>query len=244
MKKAVARYEEIAGVKINFEKNEGLRLGAWWGSILLPGPFRWSDELIRILGVWFGLGLQLERNWLEEQEKLEAQVLTSKTFVLKWQSGGVRRVHLPLDLLPLVCTSSAWRASAGAETFPLQNALGRSTVDGWLTGLLSKSVQRGFECAWPRKPLVRWKTGLLGPILVVGHGVRNVFSRLKSDPKAESRRKLKGKATFVCECHKALRDLPGSHDPYRPRKGPYGELVVCSASAGRWRRFARIEIKR
>ena len=71
MKKVVARYEQIAGDKINFDKSEGLRLDAWMGGVLLPGHFRWSDGPIRILGVWFGLGLQLERNWSEVQANVD-----------------------------------------------------------------------------------------------------------------------------------------------------------------------------
>ncbi len=59
VKKAVSEYERIAGAKVNFDKSEGLRLGAWRGSNTLPGPFRWSDGPVRILGVWFGPGLQL-----------------------------------------------------------------------------------------------------------------------------------------------------------------------------------------
>ena len=45
------------------------------GCVPLPGLFRWSDGPIRILGVWFGPGLQLERNWLEVRAKVEAQVV-------------------------------------------------------------------------------------------------------------------------------------------------------------------------
>ena len=59
VKKAVARYERMAGA-INFDKSEGLRLGSWRGSDLLLKPFR-------NLEVWFGPGLQLERNWSEVQ---------------------------------------------------------------------------------------------------------------------------------------------------------------------------------
>ena len=60
VKEAVVRYEKVAGAKFNFDKSEGLRLGFWIGSVPLPGPFRWSDGPVRILGVWFGPGLQLE----------------------------------------------------------------------------------------------------------------------------------------------------------------------------------------
>ena len=74
MKKAVGEYERIARAKVNFDKSEGLRLGAWRGSDTIPGPFHWSDGPICILGVWFGPDLQLERNWSEVQAKLNAQV--------------------------------------------------------------------------------------------------------------------------------------------------------------------------
>ena len=35
-KKAVSEYERILGAKVNFDKSEGLRLGAWRGSDTLP----------------------------------------------------------------------------------------------------------------------------------------------------------------------------------------------------------------
>ena len=56
------------------------------------------------------------------------------------------------------------------------------------------------------------------------------FPRLKSDPKAEGRRKPLGETLFVRECRKTLRNLLGSSDLSRPRKELYRELVVGSAS--------------
>ena len=55
VKKAVAKPKEIAGAGINFDKSVGLRLGTRRGSVPLPGPFRWSDELVFSLGVCFGM---------------------------------------------------------------------------------------------------------------------------------------------------------------------------------------------
>ena len=109
VKEAVVEYERIAGAKVNFDKSEGLRLGAWRGSNTLPGPFRWSDGPSRILGVWFGPDLQLERNWSEVQTKVNAQVgiWLSRRLSLKGRVGGVRHVRLPSDPLPIGCTSSA-----------------------------------------------------------------------------------------------------------------------------------------
>ena len=74
VKEAVVEYERIAGAKVNFDKSEGLRLGAWTGSNTLSGPFRWSHGPIRILGLWFGPDLQPERNWSEVHDKVNAQV--------------------------------------------------------------------------------------------------------------------------------------------------------------------------
>ena len=98
VKKVVKTYEEVAGAKINFDKSEDLRLGAWRGGVPLPGPFRWSDGLTHILRVWFGPSLQLERNWLEVLAKVEAQVDTWLRMCLSLKS---RRRCVP-------CTSSPW----------------------------------------------------------------------------------------------------------------------------------------
>ena len=76
VKKAVGEYGRIAETKANFDKSECLQLGAWRGSDTLPGPFRWSDGPVYILGVWFRPDLQLERNWSEVQANMNAQVGT------------------------------------------------------------------------------------------------------------------------------------------------------------------------
>ena len=44
VKKAVARYEQIAGdQQINFDKSECLQFGAWRGGIRLSGLFHWNN---------------------------------------------------------------------------------------------------------------------------------------------------------------------------------------------------------
>ena len=50
------------------------------------------------------------------------------------------------------------------------------------------------------------------------------FPHLKSDAKAEGRRKPLGEALFFCECRKALRNLLESSDLSRPRKQLYREV--------------------
>ena len=103
VKEAVVEYERIAGAKVNFDKSEGLRLGAWRGSNTLPGPFRWSDGPIRILGVWFGPDLQLERNWSEVHAKLNAQVeiWLSRRLSLKGRAEAYAAYVFPLILYQL-----------------------------------------------------------------------------------------------------------------------------------------------
>ena len=107
MKKAVSEYERIAGAKVNFDKSEGLRLGAWRSSDTLLGPFRWSDGPVRILGVCFGPDLQLERNWSEVQAKVNAQVRIwlSRRLSLKGRAKACAVYVFPLILyrLPKAC---------------------------------------------------------------------------------------------------------------------------------------------
>ena len=74
VKKAVGEYERIARAKVNFDKSEDLRLGAWRGSDTLPGTFRCSDGPVCILEVWFGPDLQRQRNRSDVEAKVNAQV--------------------------------------------------------------------------------------------------------------------------------------------------------------------------
>ena len=60
--------------------------------------------------------------------------------------------------------------------------------------------------------------------------MRDVFSRFKSEPKAEDLRKLRGEPPFVHECFKALCNLSGSSDLSRSRKKLYRDFMVGSTS--------------
>ena len=94
VKKAVGKYEQIAGAKVNFDKSKGLWLGARRGSNTFPGP---------ILGVWFGSDLQLERNWSEVQAKVNAQVgiWLSRRLSLKGRAEACTVYVFPLILCRL-----------------------------------------------------------------------------------------------------------------------------------------------
>ena len=146
VKKAVGEYEWIAGAKVNFDKSEGLRLGAWRGSDTLPWPFRWSDGPVCILGVWFGPDLQ--------QAKMDAQVGTwlSRRLSLKGRAEACGVYVFPLipyrlTVLPL----------PKARRLTLQRSLsdcsgqaeGRWSVDR----SASNYAQRGSGYAWSEEPL-------------------------------------------------------------------------------------------
>ena len=130
VKEAVAEYERIAGVKVNFDKSEGL-LGAWRGSNTLPGPFRWSDGPIRILGMWFGPDLQLEQNWSEVHAKVNAQVgiWLSRRLSLKGRVEACAAYVFPLILYRLAVLPLP-KAHRLALQRSLRIALGRCKADG------------------------------------------------------------------------------------------------------------------
>ena len=75
----------------------------------IPGPFHWSDCLIRILELLFGRALQLDRKLVGSTGKgRDAGVdLDSKAVILNGHDGGVLRVHFPLDSLLAVCAYPA-----------------------------------------------------------------------------------------------------------------------------------------
>ena len=238
VKMAVARYKKVAGAKVNFDKSEGLRLGAWRGSVPLPEPFRWSDGPVCILGVWFGPCLQLERNWLEIRAKVEAQVvaLLRRRLSLKGKAEMCTG-----DIFPLIL----YRLSVLPLPKDHRVALVRS---------LSKLLRKG------RNPLVRrqacyqrprdrglgmpdreshWlaeRLAYLGrsltPDAVWSLKVRGAFPRLRLNPKAKGHRRPRDEPPFVIECRRALQNLPRSSDLSRPRKELYRGLVVPRRGMG------------
>ena len=66
--------------------------------------------------------------------------------------------------------------------------------------------------------------------MVWGQKVKDVFPRLKPDPKTEGCRWPRDEAPFSCKCREALRKLPESSDLSRSRRDLYRELVVGSTS--------------
>ena len=238
---AIAKYERISGAKINFEKSEGLRLGPWRGDVSLPESFRWSDEPVCNLRVWFGQSLQLSQigqkyrlngqvgTWLRRSLSLKGEVEVCTVYIFPW-------IFYRLSVLPLL------EAHRLALQWFLTKLLwgGRRPIVYWQV-ICQHSSNRGLgipdlENHWFAENLI-----YLGQSLsrdsVWGWNVSDAFSRLKSDPKAEGQRKLRGEAPFVRKCRKALHSLPGSSDLSRLRNELYQDLVVGSTSDPLVKRF-------
>ena len=110
MSKELWRYEAVTGAKINSKKSISLRLGSWKGCAL-PGPFIWKDGPCKILGIWFGPDLQLEKNWSEVPEKFVAatELWLHRRLSLKGRaevccSHIYSLVIYWLSVLPIPCT--------------------------------------------------------------------------------------------------------------------------------------------
>ena len=213
-------------------------VGAWTGSNTLPGPFRWSDGPIRILGVWFGPDLQLERNWSEVHAKVNAQVgiWLSRRLSLKGRAEACAAYVFLLILYRL-----AVHPLPKAHRLALQRSLSRLL---WMVRRHVWMVRRqvciqrtrngglgmpDLESHWLAERLGCLGRSLTGKA-VWRRKVSQTFPRPNSDPKTEGRCRPLGEALFVRECRKALRNLLESSDLSWPRKALYRELVVGSAS--------------
>ena len=231
VKKAVAESERIAGAKVNFDKSEGLRLGARMGSDTLPEPFRWSDRLVRILRVWFEPDLQLGRNWSEVQAKVDAQV---GTWLPRRLSLKGRAEVCAVYVFPLILYRLTVLPLLKARRLALQRSLPRVIWWGRRPMVCRQvCIQRTHNGGlgmpdlvshWLAKRLAYLGRSLLGDT-VWRRKASRIFPCLKSDPKTKGRRKPRG------ECRTALLNLSGSNNLSRPRKKKlYRELVVGSAS--------------
>ena len=193
MKKAVGEYERIAGAKGNFDKSKGLRLGAWRGSDTLPGPFRRSDRLVRILGVWFEPDLQLERNWLEVQAKVNAQVgiWLSKRLSLKGRAEACAVYVFPLILyrLAVLPLPKARRLALKRSLSRLLEGGGRPMVRRQVCIQCTHNGSLGMpdlESHWLAERLAYLGRSLTGDA-VWRRKADRTFPLLKSDLKAEGR---------------------------------------------------------
>ena len=214
-------------------------------AILFQGPSAEVTDPFRILGVWFGPDLQLERNWSEVQTMVNAQVgvWLSRRLSLKGRAEACAVYVFPLILYRL-----AGLPLLKARQLALQRSLSRLLRSGarpmvHRQACIQRTRNEGqgmpdLESHWLAERLAYLGRSLTGDA-VLRRKASRTFPRLKSDPKAKRRRKPLGEALFVHECRTAFRNLLVSSDLSRPRKERYRELV-----AGRSRRSALTGIGR
>lgn len=59
-----------AGDRISRGKSVGFLLGIWRGKVIPLNNVMlcWTEGLLKLLGVWFGLGLQIEKHWSGDEQ--------------------------------------------------------------------------------------------------------------------------------------------------------------------------------
>ena len=186
--------------------------------------------------MWFGPGLELERNWLEVRAKVEAQVVAwlRRRLYLKGKAEVCAVYIFPFILyrwsvLPL---PKNHRAALIQSLFKLlwkdRNPLVRRQVcyqrprDGGLGMPDLESHRLAERLAYLGRSLT---TDAVWSLKV---GV--AFPDLRLYPKAKGRRRSRDEPSFVIECRRALRNLPRSSDLSWSRKELYRGLVVDFAS--------------
>ncbi|PIK36316.1 hypothetical protein BSL78_26844 [Apostichopus japonicus] len=78
----ISIFERATGAKLNPEKTKGLRLGSWRYRDL-PFGASWSDQNIKINGIWFGYDAPCDVTWNERAEVFQSRL---ETFGTRWLS--------------------------------------------------------------------------------------------------------------------------------------------------------------
>ena len=236
VRKQLERYEKVTGAKINLGKSKGLRLGAWRGLESLPGPFSWTDGPVRILGVWFGPDLQLEKNWSEIQTKVEVavRIWLQRRLSLKGRAEACVTYVFPLILyrlsvLPLpedrlkalerLLFTLLWK---GGKPWVRRQVCCQKPFKGGLGMPDLASHRRAERLSFLNKSVTGEQ--------LWAHKVKESFPNLERDPKVDGFRRPKGDTVFFKECREALRRLPESSDSSQTRKMLYRDLVEGTAS--------------
>ena len=216
--KEIREYEKVAGAKINSRKSEGLRLGSWRG-VPLPGPFRWTDGPWEILGVYFGPGVLLEKNWSEVLKKVENTLTrwSRRNLSLKGRAEVCGSHIYPLivyqmSVLPLPCTVLAklvdalytflWGVSRApmvrreiCQLHPSEGGLGMPDIGARLVTLRMSFLVRMYTEEEDGIGEI-WK-----------EDAKRAFPALRSvqDDGGEAKRLPRNQSSFYGECRRALR---------------------------------------
>lgn len=84
----------VTGVEINMDKSVSLLLGIRRGKLMPPNNIvgHWTESLIKMLGVWFSLDLQIEKSWSEVAGKVTALIHT-------WSRRAVSLLEMSENLI-------------------------------------------------------------------------------------------------------------------------------------------------
>ncbi|PIK42783.1 reverse transcriptase [Apostichopus japonicus] len=93
-------FERATGAKLNPEKTKGLRLGSWRYRDL-PFGASWSDQNIKINGIWFGYDAPCDVTWNERAEVFESRL---ETFGTRWLSILGKVTVINRFVSPILCT--------------------------------------------------------------------------------------------------------------------------------------------
>ena len=143
VKKEIRKYEVVARVKINPEKSVGLRLDSC-KSCALPSPYNWTNRSCKMLSVWFGPNLQLERNWSEAVEKIVAATdqwpRRGRSFKCRDEVGGSHIYPLVLYRLSAIHPTSYYPNQSVKGSVPVY--LGQTSTYGTSADVSPSAVRR------------------------------------------------------------------------------------------------------
>ena len=145
-----------------------------WRSLIRAFPLEWRT----CLHPWmcFGPGLQLEWNWSEVQARNDAQVGTRLQRQLSLKG---RAEVCAMYIFPLILYRLSVLPLPRNHQLVLQQSLFKLLWGDWRPMVHRRVCCQvmGSRYAWSGEPQVRWKTGLLGLILVKEHSVEEKGER-------------------------------------------------------------------
>ncbi|PIK43797.1 pol-like protein [Apostichopus japonicus] len=125
-------FERATGAKLNPEKTKGLRLGSWRYRDL-PFGASWSDQNIKINGIWFGYDAPCDVTWNERAEVFQSRL---ETFGTRWLSILGKSLLLIVFVSPIL-----WYPGA---VYPIpRRVLVRLEGDFFILWSVVQSLSRG-----------------------------------------------------------------------------------------------------
>ena len=100
----LCRLEQGTGAKLNLDKCEGVWLGSWRARLDASAPIKWTEAIIKVLGVYLGNGDLEEENWLPGINAFEKCLNSWRSRSLSY--SGKARIVSALPLSRVWCIAS------------------------------------------------------------------------------------------------------------------------------------------